>query len=82
MSGMRIGEELADAVDRERRRRGMTAADLARQAGLDPDTVRRLLAGKGVRLSTVRLVVLALGSEWDAFLKHLAGPSDPGRQTA
>ena len=82
MSGTQICEVLAEAVDRERRQRGMTTTDLARQAGLDPDTVGRLLAGKGVRLSTVRLVVRALGIEWEGFLGQLADPSEPGRQTA
>ena len=79
---MQVWDELADAVGRECQQRGMTAADLARQAGVDPDTIRRLLAGRAVRLSTVRLVVLGLGIEWDAFLGHLARPSDGCRPTA
>ena len=82
MFGTQVWQELADAVGRERHQRGMTAADLARLAGVDPDTVRRLLAGRAVRLSTLRLVVLALGIEWDEFLGRLAAPSDRCRQTA
>ena len=81
MFGTQVREVLAEAVDREREQRGMTAAGLARQAGVDPDTIRRLLAGKAVRLSTLRQVVLALGVGWEEFLGRLAGSSD-GRQSA
>lgn len=66
---------LADAVDRERRRHALTAAEVARRAGVDPETVRRLLAGGPVRFSSVRVIVTALGVEWGEFLLGLAGAS-------
>ena len=63
---------LAGAIDRELRRNTLTVAEVARRAAVDPATVRRLLAGDGVRFSSVRLVVAALGLDWDAFLAQLA----------
>lgn len=75
MSSTETRQLLANAVDRERRRCALTAAEVARQAGVDPETVRRLLAGGGARFSTVRLVVTALGVEWDTFLQGLAEAS-------
>lgn len=68
---------LADAVDRERRRHTLTAAEVARRAGVDPETVRRLLAGGQVRFSSVRLIVTALGVEWHEFLMGLADATPP-----
>lgn len=81
MSGMHALEVVADVVDRERRQRGMSVAGLAQQARVDPATVRHLLAGRAVRVSTVRLVVLALGLEWEEFIGRLAGPSQRRIQT-
>lgn len=68
---------LAGAVDRELQRRALTAAEVARRAQIDPQTVRRLLAGDSVRFSSVRLIVTALGLDWNGFLAQLAAvPAD------
>lgn len=63
---------LAAVIDHELRRRNLTVAEVARQAEIDPETVRRLRSGGTVRFSSVRLVVAALGLDWNAFLLRLA----------
>jgi hypothetical protein len=43
---------------------GITNQELAERACVDVATVRRLLAGRPVRLSSARLLVEAVGLDW------------------
>lgn len=66
---------VADMVDRARSDRHLAVPDIAREAGLDDSTVRRVLAAEPVRLSSLRLVLGVVGLEWDELLVTLARAS-------
>ena len=63
---------VAATVDDARRDRDLEVVQVARHAGVDDSTVRRVLAAEPVRLSSLRLVLGAVGVEWDEFLLTLA----------
>lgn len=63
---------VAATVDGARRDRDLEVCQIARTAGLDDSTVRRVLAAEPVRLSSLRLVLRAVGLEWDELLLTLA----------
>ncbi len=65
---------VASRVDRERRRQGLAVTAIARAAGLDEATVRRVLSAEPVRLSSLLLVLEVLEIEWSQFLEEVAGP--------
>lgn len=54
-------ERIGAQVRRERTRRGWTNADLAERAGIAPNTLSRIEAGKGVHPGSLRQVLDALG---------------------
>ena len=66
---------VADMVDRARSDRQLEVPEIARAAGLDDSTVRRVLAAEPVRLSSLRLVLGVVGLEWDELLVSLARAS-------
>lgn len=51
---------------------GVTNHDLAERAHVDVATVRRLLAGRPVRMSSARLLVEAVGLDWHECLHAAA----------
>lgn len=65
---------VAARVDRARRGRGLPVIGIARQAGLDEGTVRRLLAAEPVRLSSLLLILEVLEIDWAVLLHELAEP--------
>ena len=52
-------DELVRTLDDARERRGMTKAELARQAGMAPEVVRRLFTADGVNPTAATLIALA-----------------------
>lgn len=66
---------VAARVDRERRGRGLPVIAIAREAGLDEGTVRRVLAAEPVRLSSLLLVLEVLEIDWAVLLSELAEPA-------
>ena len=70
-----LWSHVAVTVDGARRDRDLEVCQIARQAGLDDSTVRRVLAAEPVRLSSLRLVLGVVGLEWDDFLLSLAHAS-------
>jgi len=59
---------LADAAERAH----LTNRELAERAQVDVATVRRLLAGRPVRLSSARLLVESVGLDWHGCLHEAA----------
>ena len=72
MSSTNTRTILAMVLQQAQHEGAMSTADIARRAGVDPATVRRVMAGDSARFSTVRLVVQALGLDWPQFLARLA----------
>lgn len=64
--------ELAAVVDHARQHQNMSIQDVAEAAQIDPATVRRLLDGDQVRMSSVRTVLGALDLEWNLVVHTLA----------
>ena len=52
-------DDLVRALDQARKQRGLTKADLARQAGMAPEAVRRLFTAEGANPTAATLVALA-----------------------
>lgn len=76
---MTVHKQLANVVDRARRHQGMTVRDVAHTAQVDDGTVRRLLAGDTVRISTIRLVLDAVELRWEDVVRTLADSTPPPR---
>ena len=72
MSSTEVWGNVAEAVERARTMRRLAVIDIARAAGLDDSTVRRVLAAEPVRMSSLRLVLGAVGLEWRDVLTTLA----------
>lgn len=72
MSSTEVWGTVADAVEQARTMRRLAVIDIARAAGLDDSTVRRVLAAEPVRMSSLRLVLGAVGLEWRDVLATLA----------
>lgn len=70
-----LWNRVAVAVDGARADRHLQVCQIAREAGLDDSTVRRVLAAEPVRLSSLRLVLGVVGLDWDEFLLSLAQAS-------
>jgi transcriptional regulator with XRE-family HTH domain len=66
---------VAARVDHARRRRGLSVIAIAREAGLDEGTVRRVLGAEPVRLSSLLMVLDVLEIDWAALLSELAEPA-------
>jgi ribosome-binding protein aMBF1 (putative translation factor) len=52
-------DQLVRALDEAREKRGMTKAELARQAGISPEVVRRLFTANGANPTAATLIALA-----------------------
>lgn len=64
--------ELGAEVDRARQRKGMSVRQVADAAQLDRGTVRRLLGGGHVCVSSLRMVLDAVDLELDQVVRRLA----------
>lgn len=73
-------QQLAGVLDEQRRRQRLTAKDVADLARVDPATVRRVLAGRGARITTLRLMVQALELDWRDTLSTVARRETASRQ--
>lgn len=71
-----LATRLAERMEEE----ALGAEDLATRTGLDPDTVRRLLAGRPVRGRSLQLVVEALGLDWAQVMTRWAAATSSGRR--
>jgi DNA-binding Xre family transcriptional regulator len=71
-------------VDELARRQGWSAAHLAEEAGLDPKTVRNILAGRATRvdLDTIARLAEALGVGPGALWRVVPDRADAWRRTA
>jgi DNA-binding phage protein len=73
---VRAIDELVRSIDECREKRGLTKAELARQAGLPPEAVRRLFTMRSPNPTATTLVALAQALD----LELVAGPkSKPKR---
>ena len=72
MSSTEVWGTVAATVEQARVSRRLAVIDIARAAGLDDSTVRRVLAAEPVRISSLRLVLGAVGLEWRDVLATLA----------
>lgn len=65
------GTRLGDLIRTQREQQGLSAAALARQAGLDASTVRAIEAGDvDPQLSTLKKIAEALGHDLSDFLRY------------
>lgn len=71
-SSAQMWDTVAVSVDRARRARHLEVPQIAREAGLDDSTVRRVLSAEPVRMSSLRLVLDVVGLDWDELLLSLA----------
>jgi ribosome-binding protein aMBF1 (putative translation factor) len=72
---VRAIDELVRSIDIRREERGLSKAELARQAGLPPEAVRRLFTMRSPNPTATTLVALARALELDLVAEPRAKPA-------
>jgi DNA-binding phage protein len=62
-------DQLVRALDEAREQRGMTKAELARQAGIAPEVVRRLFTVQGANPTAATLMALADALDFEVIAR-------------
>ena len=82
-ANVRAIDELVRSIDVRREERGLSKAELARQAGLPPEAVRRLFTMRSPNPTATTLVALARALELDLVAEpRVKSPRKPARKRA
>ena len=79
---VRAIDELVRSIDQRREERGLSKAELARQAGLPPEAVRRLFTMRSPNPTATTLVALARALELDLVTEPRTKRARPARKAA
>lgn len=72
---VRAIDELVRSIDARREERGLSKAELARQAGLPPEAVRRLFTMRSPNPTATTLVALARALDFDLVAEPRTKPA-------